>query len=98
MVKETFKDCNGTSFHDTTIVTTPRKLIELFPNSYSEQNNGEDKVNFDFVLENSNGDVFTIYDWKEYRRIGMDEQIQFHIGGFSREVTEQSKRDLQKML
>lgn len=98
MVKETFKDCNGTSFHDTTIVTTPRKLVELFPNSYSEQNNGEDKVNFDFVLENSNGDIFTIYDWKEYRRIGMDEQIQFHIGGFSREVTEQSKKDLQKML
>jgi hypothetical protein len=98
MVKETIKDCNGTSYHDTTIVTTPRKLVELFPRSYSEQNDGQDKVNFDFVLENSNGDVFTIYDWKEYRPIGMDEQIQFHIGGFSREVTEQSKEDLLKML
>lgn len=98
MVKETIKDCNGTSFHDTTIVTTPRKLIELFPNSYSEQNNGEDKVNFDFVLENSKGEVFTIYDWKEYRPIGLDEQIEFHIGGLSKSITEQSKRDLQKML
>ena len=97
MVKETNKSCNGTSFHRTTIVTTPRKLVEMFPNSYYEQNSGEDKTNFDFVLENSKGDVFTIYDWKEYRRIDMDEEIEFHIGGFNRDITEQSKKDLLSM-
>jgi hypothetical protein len=98
MIKETIKDANGTSFHGTTITTTPRKLVELFPRSYSEQNNGEDKCNFDFVLENSDEDVFTIYDWKEYRPIGMDEQIEFHIGGNSKSITEKSKRQLLPML
>ena len=98
MIKETIRSANGTSFHGTTIVTTPRKLIERFPRSYSEQNTGEDKTNFDFELENGNGDVFTIYDWKEYRPIGLDEQIEFHIGGFSKEVTEFSKRQLLEVL
>lgn len=98
MILETIKDANGTSFHGTTITTTPRKLIERFPNSYHEQNNGEDKTNFDFVLQNGNGDVFTIYDWKEYRPIGLDEQIEFHIGGFNKQVTEFSKQQLLSVL
>ena len=98
MVKETSQSVNGTSFHDTTITTSVGRLIELFPNSYSDQNSGEDKVNFDFELETSTGEVFTIYDWKEYRPIHMDEQIRFHIGGFSKSVTEQAKSELLEML
>lgn len=98
MVLETRKTASGTSFHGTTITTTPRKLVELFPQSYSEQNNGENKTNFDFTLVNSEGQVFTVYDWKEYRPIGMNEQIEFHIGGLDKSVTELSKRDLLKML
>jgi PKD repeat protein len=98
MVKETSQSTSGTSFHNTTITTNVARLIELFPNSYSDQNNGENKVNYDFELETSTGEVFTIYDWKEYRPIDDYEQIQFHIGGFSREVTEQAKRELLKML
>lgn len=98
MVQETIKSASGTSFHGTTITTSVRRLIELFPNSYYDQNNGEDKTNFDFTLETSTGEVFTIYDWKEYRPIGMDEQIQFHIGGYNGNVTEQAKQELLKML
>lgn len=98
MVKETSKSANGTSFHGTTISTNVARLIELFPNSYSEQNDGEDKVNYDFELETSTGDVFTIYDWKEYRPIDDYETIVFHIGGVSREVTDQAKMELLQML
>jgi hypothetical protein len=98
MIKETSKSTSGTSFHNTTITTNVARLIELFPNSYSDQNNGEDKVNYDFELETSSGDVFTIYDWKMGRKIDDYETITFHIGGISREVTEQAKKELLQML
>lgn len=98
MAKHTKKSTSGTSFHGTTIRTTVGKLKQLFPRSYYEQNNGEDKCNYDFSLETEDGDVFTIYDWKEYRPIGNDETIEFHIGGFSSTVTVQSKNELIKML
>jgi hypothetical protein len=98
MVKETIKSTNGTSFHGTTISTSVGRLIELFPRSYSSQNDGEDKSNFDFELETSTGEVFTIYDWKEYRPIGKEERITFNIGGFSKSDTEKAKSELLKML
>jgi hypothetical protein len=98
MAKETNKSSNGTSFHNTTIKTTVGKLKELFPNSYYEQNDGRDKTNFDFTLETSKGNVFTIYDWKEYRPIGEDEIIEFHIGANSHGISELAKRELMELL
>jgi hypothetical protein len=98
MVKHTRKSSGGTSFHGTTIKTTVGKLKELFPNSYYEQNDGSDKSNYDFTLETSTGDVFTIYDWKTYRPIGDNEMVSFHIGGHNSTVTEQAKNELIKML
>lgn len=98
MAKHTNKDSSGTSFHSTTIITNVGKLIKLFPDSYTGDNKGNDKVNFDFCLETSKGDVFTIYDWKYYRPIGMYEPVTFNIGGFSREVTETAKRELLEIL
>lgn len=98
MAKHTRKSGGGTSFHGTTIVTTVGKLIKLFPNSYDDNNDGSDKVNYDFTLETSDGDVFTIYDWKYYRPIGNDEEIEFHIGGKNSSVTEQAKAELLALL
>lgn len=98
MVKHTRKSSGGTSFHGTTIKTTVGKLKELFPNSYYEQNDGSDKSNYDFTLETSTGDVFTIYDWKTYRPIGDNETVSFHIGGFNSTVTVQAKNELIEML
>jgi hypothetical protein len=98
MVKHTRKSSGGTSFHGTTIKTTAGKLKELFPNSYYEQNDGSDKCNYDFTLETSTGDVFTIYDWKMYRPIGDNEMVSFHIGGLNSTVTVQAKNELIEML
>jgi hypothetical protein len=97
MISHTTKSPGGTSFHGTTIITNVGKLKSLFPGSYYSQNDGEDKTNYDFTLE-VNGVVFTIYDWKEYRPIGDDEQITFHIGGSSKEITETAKSELLKLL
>jgi hypothetical protein len=38
--------------------------------------------------------VFTLYDWKEYRSIGLDKQIEWHIGGMSGADTEKAKREI----
>jgi len=98
MAKDTKKSSGGTSFHGTTIRTTAGKLKKLFPNSYYAQNDGEDKTNYDFTLETEDGDVFTIYDWKEYRPINDNETIEFHIGGNSSTVTVKAKNELIQML
>ena len=98
MTKLTSKSVSGTSFYDTTIKTTLSKLIKVLGEPQCFQNDGEDKTNVDFECETESGDVFTIYDWKEYRPIEMDETIEFHIGGHSSSVTRQAKSELLNLL
>jgi len=73
----------ATSFHGQTICTTPNKLIALSKKldaPYGDYNGGRDKVNFDFEFETENGIYFTVYDWKEYRTLGLNDLVDFHIG------------------
>lgn len=98
MAKFTRKTSGGTSFHGTTLKATPRQLIDLFPNSYYEENDGRDKINFDFTLETEDGDVFTIYDWKYYRPLDMDEQILWHLGAKRQSVAEKGKVEVLALL
>ena len=74
----------GTSFHDSTIRASVNELIEVLGKPCNQSNNGQDKVNFEWNCKTEDGEVFTIYDWKEYRSITEDEQIDWHIGGKSR--------------
>lgn len=90
---------NGdTSFHNTTIRTTVNKLTSALGEAQSIDNSGDDKVNFDWNCETKDGDIFTIYDWKEYRSIGKDELIEFHIGGENKSITDKARRELLEML
>jgi hypothetical protein len=98
MAKLTEKSANGTSFHDTTIRTTVNKLVEAVGEAQWGDNSGEDKTNFDWICETKDGDIFTIYDWKEYRSIHRDELIEFHIGGENKLITEKAKRELLEIL
>ena len=98
MVKLTTKSAGMTSFYDTTITTTLSKLIMALGEPQYLQNDGSDKTNVDYDCETENGDVFTIYDWKEYRPIRMDETIEFHIGGMSKSITEQAKKELLNLM
>jgi hypothetical protein len=98
MAKLTEKSASGTSFHGTTITTTPQKLIDALGEPQFGDNSGQDKTNFDFVCETENGDIFTIYDWKEYRPLKMDEIIDFHIGGKTKFVTMTAQTELAKLL
>lgn len=62
------------------------------------KNTGDCKVNFEWELETESGKVFTIYDWKEYRSIGWDEEIEFHIGGMNRDSCEEALEELERLI
>lgn len=97
-MQQTNQSANGTSFHGTVIKTTVEKLRQVCGEPSYENNTGRDKANFDWVLETEDGDVFTIYDWKEYRSIDETELIEFHIGGHGMLVTLQAKEELEEAL
>ena len=93
-MRKTNKSTGGTSFHDTTIRTTVHTLIKLLGKPAYSGNDGEDKVNYEWEMETNDGDVFTVYDWKEYRSLNKNKMIEWHIGGHNKPTTEQAKREI----
>jgi len=79
-MKKTNKTDYSTSFHDVVIKTTINELVRVLGEPQFQNNCGEDKVNVEWDCLNKNGKLVTIYDWKEYRSIGEDEVIEFHLG------------------
>lgn len=98
MAQHTRKSAGEASFHGVTLKATPQQLIDLFSNSVYEQNDGRDKTNFDFTLETESGKVFTIYDWKEYRPLRMDEVVEWHVGAKSLSVSIEGRDEVVAML
>jgi len=96
-MKKTFKEANGTSFHSTVIEATVNELKQILGEPDYDGNDGEDKVNFEWVMETNNGDVFNVYDYKEYRSLPENEVIEWHIGGYNKDVTEQAKREIESV-
>jgi hypothetical protein len=86
-MKKTNSSVDGTSFHDVVIKASVNHLISVLGEPTIQDNTGEDKVNFEWDCETEDGDVFTIYDWKEYRKLDLDELIEFHIGAHSKSVS-----------
>jgi hypothetical protein len=98
MLKSTSKETNGTSFHYSTVRASVNELIKIIGEPTYEDNTGEDKVNIEWVLEDDNGNVVTIYDWKQYRKIGYDEKIEWHIGGMGKDITDNTKEEIEYVL
>lgn len=89
MIYPTYKSSNFTSFFDVTFVSTPDKLLKLLPSRQLHvDNSGKNKTNFDWTLMTDTGILFTIYDWKYYRPLDLNEPVIWHIGGFSKSQTE----------
>ena len=95
--KLTNKPRGGTSYHMMNIVTTVNKLIDVIGKPQIEDNDGSDKVNVEWICELSDGTVFTIYDWKEYRPLEYDEEIEFHIGAKNGELSKRAADALDKL-
>lgn len=98
MAKKTYKSTNGTSFFGTTIRASVNQLINAFGEPTIQDNTGEDKVNFEWDMETEEGDVFTTYDWKEYRKLDLDETIEWHIGAHSRMISWDAQDELTREL
>jgi extradiol dioxygenase family protein len=89
---------NGTSFYGDVVFATLNELRYVLGEPVYEQNDGSDKVNMEWNLETHNGSVFTVYDWKEYKSIHPNKQIEWHIGGHSRFDTHLAKQLLSEAL
>ena len=89
---------NGTSFHGVVINTSIKKLKSVLGEPTIQDNTGEDKVNVEWGVITKEGIVGTIYDWKEYRRLGENDIVQFHIGGKTEEDTLKVKNELIKLI
>lgn len=96
MIHKTLKSASRTSFHGTTIEATPNQLMSVLGVPSTES--GDGKTTMDFVGQLDNGSVFTVYDWKYGRPIGMDETIEWHIGGHNLKDTEQAEKELKTLL
>ena len=82
MIKRTNKSLDGTSFHGATFSATLADLQVILgaPNNGGDHH---DKVQNEWELELEDGTVFSVYDWKEYRRYTDKETIEWHIGGMN---------------
>ena len=98
MKTKTNKSAAGTSFHQTTILSSVHELEFNLGKPTYEDNSGHDKVNYEWVCEDDLGNVFTIYTWKEYRPLNEFEKINFHIGGKNKMITENAKRELEEFI
>lgn len=97
-MKKTEKSINGTSFHNVVINSSINELTQLLGEPSYYDNSGDDKVNVEWECELEDGRVVSLYDWKEYRPVGKDEVIEFHIGGFSKLDTIDARLELLKAL
>ena len=97
-MKKTNKSADGTSFHNTMIKTTIGELVRVLGEPTYQQNTGKDKVNVEWVCETIDGNVVTIYDWKEYITLSENEEILFHLGGHSLIHTLDGKDELLRLL
>ncbi len=64
-MKKTDAIPNGTSFHNVVINATPKQLREILGEPTYEQNDGSGKVNMEWVMLTDEGEIFTVYDWKQ---------------------------------
>ena len=97
-MRKTNSNTDGTSFHDVVIRARVEDLISVLGEPTIQDNTGEDKVNFEWDCETEDGDVFTIYDWKEYRKLESDEFITWHIGAHSKSVSNVAYDELNNAL
>lgn len=96
-MKPTNKSLNGTSFHMSTVSATVNELKQVL-GEVRFTGEFDDKVQNGWEMELENGDVFSVYDWKEYKQYSNDDVIEWHIGGHDRTITERAKQQLIKLL
>jgi len=88
----------GSSFHNDVVFATPNELRHILGEPDWDSNDGADKVNLEWYRQTPDGNIFTVYDYKEYRVLHPNEQIEWHIGGHDRFTTHLAKQLLSEAL
>jgi hypothetical protein len=74
----------GTSFHGHVVKATIGELKAIFGEpDFQGDDFADNKMTHEWIFESAEGSVFTLYDWKEYRKIPEYEVIEWHIGAKS---------------
>jgi hypothetical protein len=97
-MKNTTKGVYGTSFHGTTVRATVGQLEEILGEPVYDLNDGKDKTNYEWNMETNAGQVFTVYDWKEYQPLEDGLEYEWHIGGRDASVTMQALSEIEEAL
>lgn len=88
----------GSSFHDNIIYATPNELKHILGEPAYEENTGDNKINMEWYIQMSDGNMFTIYDYKEYRPLHSNCPYEWHIGGHDKFSTHLAKTLLEEAL
>lgn len=94
-MRPTNKCIGGTHFQYITVIATLGELRKIFGEPEYEEPG--DKTGYQFVAETDDGDVFSVYDRLEYRKLEEDEAINWHIGSHSKEISEKAKAEIIKI-
>jgi len=97
-MKKTKISTDGTSYYGSSVTATLAQMRKAVGAPAWEDNKGFRKVNFEWERETETGLVFTVYDWKYYRPIEEDDDIQWNIGGHSKDATEAAKGEIEDAL
>lgn len=96
-MKTPTQTANGTSHHGSLFRATRADLEKVFgPPRYEDTI--EEKVQAEWVFETDEGEVFTIYDWKEYRSYGLTEPILWHVGAHTRVASHRALQEIEDAL
>jgi len=88
----------GSSFHHDVVFATPNELKHILGEPVYCENTGDDKVNMEWYMQIPDGNVFTVYDYKEYRPLHSNCPYEWHIGGHDRFSTHLAKQLLSEAL
>jgi hypothetical protein len=88
----------GTSFHQDIIFATPNELRHILDEPAYEFNTGNEKTNMEWYIQMPDGNAFTVYDYKEYKPLHPNGQVEWHIGGHDRFTTHLAKVLLEEAL
>ena len=97
MIKKTNKSLDGTSFHGATISATLADL-QVILGAPSNTGDHHDKVQNMWDLELEDGTVFSVYDWKEYRRYTDKDTIEWHVGAHNSNSSYKAQEALEEAL
>ncbi len=78
-MKHTLQSIVGTGYFGDNLKMTPADLEKVFGKAQYMANTGTQKVNYEWRLEHQ-GEVFTIYDYKEYSPLVGGCTYEFHVG------------------